>query len=149
MLYVVNFVVLSFTILLVTHHPKNLVLESFCMGWNPTPGPCPLGFMFFFPPMDLNPTPNVSPSYLLPTLFYLPPFPLTLPFFHPKHCVATIASPLFPLPSYAPPSPMLLFLFLMPLVVRNCMLLIVMSLSITRSYVASIYVVTSSKKLCC
>ncbi len=39
------------------HHPKNLVVEFFWMGWNPTPRPCLLGFGFFLflcplPPMD-------------------------------------------------------------------------------------------------
>ncbi len=113
-------------------------------GWDETQPQDPVhwGSGFFFP--LCHPTPNVSPSYLLPThsyllptLFYLPTFPLTLPLFHSKHCVATIAPPLLPLPSSAPPSPMLLpspLSYALPLVARSC--------------VVSSYVVANNKKLC-
>jgi hypothetical protein len=71
------------------HHPKTLILGFVGMGQNPTPRPYWVFFVMSPYPLWLI----LPPSYV-PNPSYLPPFPLTFPFFHPKHHVAPMASPL-------------------------------------------------------
>jgi hypothetical protein len=80
------------------HHPKNLILGFFWMGWKPTPRPCPLGFGFCF---ICHPTPN---KLALPTSY------LHLPIYLPSHLPSfsfTLKIALFP--------SRILFLFCLPL----------------------------------